>query len=108
MQGLLFKKVIRNKGGKDLSGRPPKTGGRRATFKQAFAALPKPVKEGQELDVTIEALGSKGDGIAKIQGFIIFVPETRPGDQVKVKISVVRPNFAIAQVVKGTVAEKEE
>jgi len=66
--------------------------------------LPKPVKEGDECDVTIETLGSKGDGIAKIQGFIIFVPNVKPGDHVKVKITSVRSNFATAEVVK--VSEK--
>ena len=33
-----------------------------------------PVREGEELDVTIEAIGDKGDGIAKKDGFVLFVP----------------------------------
>ena len=32
-----------------------------------------PVTEGDELDVRIEAVGGKGDGIARTQGFVLFV-----------------------------------
>ncbi|PIN78502.1 deoxyribonuclease, partial [Candidatus Woesearchaeota archaeon CG10_big_fil_rev_8_21_14_0_10_34_8] len=33
-----------------------------------------PVQVGEELDVTIEAVGEKGDGVAKKNGFVLFVP----------------------------------
>lgn len=71
-------------------------------FRGGDYELSKPVKEGSEYDVTIEALGSKGDGIAKIQGLIIFVPNVKPGDHVKVKITSVRSNFATAEMVKAS------
>jgi len=58
-----------------------------------------PVKEGEEREVTIEAVGRKGDGIAKIQGFVIFVPSVNPGDHVKIRITMVKPNFARGEVV---------
>ncbi len=59
----------------------------------------KPVKVGDELDVTIEAVAQKGDGIAKIQGFVIFVPGARQGEQVKIRITDVRGRHAIAEKV---------
>lgn len=62
--------------------------------------LPKPVKEGEKYDVKITDTSRRGDGIAKIEGFIIFVPGTKPGDQVKIQISSVRPRFATATVIK--------
>lgn len=66
---------------------------------------PSPVEEGHEYDVTVESVGSKGDGIAKIQGFIIFVPGAKAGDNIKVRIATVRRNFAIAEpVAAGTPA----
>lgn len=68
--------------------------------------LPKPVKEGDECEVTIESIGSRGDGIAKIKGLIIFVSNVKKGDKVKVKITSVRSNFATAEVLK--VSEKAE
>ena len=60
---------------------------------------PVPVKEGDELDVTIDAVGRKGDGIAKVENFIIFVPGTKTGDHVKIKVTTVSGSFATASVV---------
>jgi predicted RNA-binding protein with TRAM domain len=62
-------------------------------------AGPSPVKEGEEYEVTIEAVGRKGDGIAKIENFVIFVPGTHEGDKVKVRITGLGRNFATASVV---------
>ena len=45
-----------------------------------------PVKEGEELDAVIEAVAEKGDGIAKKAGFVIFVPGTKVGDKVKIRV----------------------
>ena len=58
-----------------------------------------PVKEGEVYDVTIEAVGEKGDGIAKIKGFVIFVPNVKQGDQVKIKIGRVLRKVAFGEVV---------
>ena len=61
--------------------------------------LPKPVKVGDEVDVKIEAMASKGDGIAKKDGYVIFVSGAKQGDTVKAKITEVRARFAIAELV---------
>jgi predicted RNA-binding protein with TRAM domain len=61
---------------------------------------PSPVKEGEEYDIVIDDIGSKGDGIGKIQGFRVYVPETKIGDRVKVKIVSVGGNFAIAKRIE--------
>ncbi len=60
---------------------------------------PVPVKPGDEYDVTIESVGRKGDGIAKVENFVIFVAGTKVGDLVKVRIADVKGNFATASVV---------
>src|SRR3989449_3409982 len=62
---------------------------------------PVPVEEGQEVDVTVESVGRRGDGIARFNNFVIFVPGTNAGDKVKVRITSVRNNFATGDVVKG-------
>ena len=59
----------------------------------------KPVKEGETYDVTIEGIGAKGDGIAKIQGFVIVIPGVQNGDNVKVKVNAVRGKVAFGEVV---------
>jgi len=41
-----------------------------------------PVKVGEELDVKIEAVGEKGDGVCKKNGFVLFVPGVKEGDEV--------------------------
>ncbi len=61
--------------------------------------LPKPVKVGDEVDVKIEALASKGDGIARKDGFVIFVKGTKEGDTVKVRVTEVKARFAVGEVV---------
>jgi predicted RNA-binding protein with TRAM domain len=57
----------------------------------------KPVKENQEIEVVIDDIGSKGDGIAKIQAYMIFVPRGKIGERVKVRIRSVGEKFAVAE-----------
>ena len=45
------------------------------------------------LTVKIEKLSNLGLGIAKTDGYVIFVPDTCPGDKVKVKITKRNKNF---------------
>ncbi|HLC19776.1 MAG TPA: TRAM domain-containing protein [Candidatus Nanoarchaeia archaeon] len=59
-----------------------------------------PVKVGDELQVTIDAVGAKGDGIARVKGFVLFVSGTRQGDVVTVRITRVLQNVGFADVVR--------
>jgi len=70
-------------------------GGRRDFGARNFA----PVKVGDELNVKIEAVGEKGDGIAKKDGFVLFVPGTKQGDEVKIKVTRVLQKVGFAEVV---------
>jgi len=56
-----------------------------------------PVKENQELEVVIADIGSRGDGIARIQSYMIFVPNSKIGEHVKVRIHSVSEKFAVAE-----------
>jgi len=67
---------------------------------------PVPVKEGDTYDVTIEGIGEKGDGIAKIQGFVIVVPKTQQGQRVKVRITAVRGKVSFGEVVGEATSEE--
>jgi predicted RNA-binding protein with TRAM domain len=58
-----------------------------------------PVNVGDEVEVTIEAVGDKGDGIAKIKGFVLFIPNTKEGDTVNVRISKVLRKVGFADVI---------
>jgi 23S rRNA (uridine2552-2'-O)-methyltransferase len=56
-----------------------------------------PVRAGDELDVDIEDVGSEGDGIAKVDGFTLFVPGTEAGERVRVTVTDVKPRFGFAE-----------
>jgi predicted RNA-binding protein with TRAM domain len=60
---------------------------------------PKPVEIGKEYDVQVTERSYRGDGIAKIQGFVVFVKNGKVGDKVKVKVTSVGNRFAISQIV---------
>ena len=59
-----------------------------------------PVKVGETYDVGINAVGGKGDGIAKVKGFVLFVASVKKGDYVKIKITKVLPKVGFAEVVE--------
>jgi predicted RNA-binding protein with TRAM domain len=60
----------------------------------------KPVEEGKEYELDIKETSRRGEGIARIEGFVIFVPNTKPGDHVKVKITRLANRFATGEVVQ--------
>ncbi|WP_302080602.1 HNH endonuclease [Salinibaculum rarum] len=55
-----------------------------------------PVSEGERYEVEIISKGEKGDGIAKIEGYVLFVKETEVGDSVTIKVNKTTPNFGFA------------
>jgi predicted RNA-binding protein with TRAM domain len=50
-----------------------------------------------EVDIT-EISRQQGDGIARIQGYVIFVKGGKIGQQVKIMITEIRSRFAIARI----------
>jgi translation initiation factor 2 subunit 2 len=69
---------------------------RRATSIAKEEAL----SEGETYDVRIDAVGSKGDGIAKKDKYTIYVPNTVKGDTVKIKIKKITGNLAFAEMLE--------
>ena len=63
---------------------------------------PKPVEVGKEYDVTISEISRRGDGIAKIDGFVIFVAGAKQGWAGKVRVTQVANRFATGQVIEGS------
>ena len=60
---------------------------------------PKPVETGKEYDVQITEVSRKGDGIARIQGFVIFVKNGKVGQNAKIRVVQVGNRFATAEIV---------
>jgi len=60
-----------------------------------------PVSEGDTRLVKIEEIGDQGDGLTRVdRGYVVIVPETEKGEQVKIEIETVRENVAFARVVE--------
>ena len=83
------------------SNRPNENNSDSQTGFRKFRSFRIPVKVGEEYDVKIEAMSKRGDaGVAKIEGMVIFVANTKEGDEVKIKINRVGMGYAIADVVQ--------
>jgi len=59
-----------------------------------------PVKRGQELIVDIDNVAFGGKGVSKLDDYVIFIPNTLPGDSAKIKITKRKPGFAEARVLE--------
>lgn len=59
----------------------------------------KPVELGKEYTVQITETSYKGDGVARVQGFVIFVKDGKVGNDVKIKITSIGNRFAKAELV---------
>jgi len=69
---------------------------------------PKPVEVGKEYDVEIEETSRRGEGITRIEGLVVFVPNTKPGDKLRIKVTNVGRRFAEAEVIGEAEAAEEE
>jgi 23S rRNA (uracil1939-C5)-methyltransferase len=58
-----------------------------------------PVAVGQELELRIESLAYGGNGVARLDGFVLFVRRGLPGDRVRARVTKVRKSHAEAVVV---------
>ena len=64
-----------------------------------MASREAPVEIGKQYDVKIEEIARQGDGIARIEGFVIFVPSTQIDDELKIEIKAVKRTCAIGEAV---------
>lgn len=58
----------------------------------------KPVEVGKKYEVDITEISKKGDGIARVQGFIVFIENGKVGNKIRVKVTEVADRFAKATV----------
>src|SRR5919198_79389 len=59
-----------------------------------------PVQKGQELELTVESLAYGGNGVARLNGFVVFVRRGLPGDTVRARVTKVKRNHAEALAVE--------
>ncbi len=59
-----------------------------------------PIKNGDIIELLIDRLSFTGKGIGRYENFVVFIPQTIPGDLVRAQITVVKRKFADAKAVE--------
>jgi len=59
-----------------------------------------PVQRGQELELTIDSLAFGGNGVARLDGFVVFVRRGLPGDTVQARVTKIQRRHAEAIVTQ--------
>jgi 23S rRNA (uracil1939-C5)-methyltransferase len=55
-----------------------------------------PVRKDQEVELRVDSLAYGGNGVARLNGFVVFVRRALPGDTVRARVTKVRRNHAEA------------
>jgi predicted RNA-binding protein with TRAM domain len=76
--------------------------GNRGGYRRSSGSFNKPVEVGKEYNVSISETSRRGDGIAKIDGFVVFVSGAKQGQNVRIKVTQVSERFASGQVVQSS------
>ena len=73
------------------------------SYGQNTSSLSRPVETGKEYTVDVTDTGRSGDGVARIEGLVIFVKNAKAGDKnIKIKINSVGDRFATAEIAAGS------
>ncbi|HEY7197741.1 MAG TPA: 23S rRNA (uracil(1939)-C(5))-methyltransferase RlmD [Gaiellaceae bacterium] len=60
--------------------------------------MPAPVAENQEVELRVDSLAYGGNGVARLNGFVVFVRRGLPGDTVRARVTKVKRSHAEAIV----------
>ena len=55
-------------------------------------------RRGDEITLTIDRLAYGGRGVGRLNGFVVFVPETAPGDRVRARLWRVKSGYGEADL----------
>jgi 23S rRNA (uracil1939-C5)-methyltransferase len=59
-----------------------------------------PLRKDQELELTIDSLAYGGNGVARLNGFVVFVRRGLPGDKVRARVTKVKRSHAEATALE--------
>ena len=59
-----------------------------------------PVSNGEELELHVDTLAFGGNGVARLDGFVVFVRRGLPGDTVRARVTKVKRGFAEATALE--------
>jgi 23S rRNA (uracil1939-C5)-methyltransferase len=57
-----------------------------------------PLRAGERIEVTVERAVYRGQGLARHQGQVVFVPRGLPGDRLRVRVASVTPGYVKADI----------
>lgn len=69
-------------------------------MEEGFRMPPSPVEVGETYEVEITDTGKEGDGIGRVDNFVLFVQGADVGDTVEVEVTDVKKTFGIATVAE--------
>lgn len=58
-----------------------------------------PVKEGDVFEAEVVGEGEEGDGIVRVDGYVLFVEDASEGETVEVRVTELKPKFGFAERV---------
>jgi 23S rRNA (uracil1939-C5)-methyltransferase len=59
-----------------------------------------PFRRGEVVTLVVERMAYGGRGVGRANGFVVFVPDTAPGDRVRARLWRVKPGYAEADLVE--------
>jgi predicted RNA-binding protein with TRAM domain len=89
-------------GDKRPSGYEPRRSRRDEESAKRMESGGKPVEAGKEYKVRVIDRSERGEGVARIEGFIVFIRGAKPGEEVKVRITNVGARAATGEIVPET------
>lgn len=66
-----------------------------------------PLEKNNDIEITIDALSSEGQGVGRYEGYAVFVPGALPGERIKAHVIKVTPGYGIAKL-EGVLVPAEE
>jgi len=72
--------------------------------KEEVVRIPPVSPQEKLMNIEVISTGKKGEGVAKFEGYIIFIEGAKVGEKVDITIEKVFKNFALASIFK----EEEE
>jgi 23S rRNA (uracil1939-C5)-methyltransferase len=67
---------------------------------QAVAQRHPPFRRGAEVSLAIDRMAYGGRGVGRVDGYVVFVPDTAPGDRVRARLWRVKPAYAEADLIQ--------